>query len=156
VVVRDWWREVLQDWTTYAVMAGGVALLVLLIVQAEMARRRSRLKAVQGIALCYEEMSTMGERLGTPRRAHDTPAEYATILNIALEERKARWPWSSERLALVLNDTRQGVQAISRMYEWASYGELSMPEAQRGIAERQWNDLQRKLRRLRLFSTSSE
>jgi transglutaminase-like putative cysteine protease len=155
VVVRDWWREVRQNWTTYVVMGGGVALLILLIVQAELARRRSRLEAVQGIALCYEEMSQLGEQLGAARHSHNTPAEYATVLDAAIRGRTARWPWSDQKLAPVLEEAGKGVRALSQMYELASYGKLSMPEAQRGLVDRQWNRLQRQLRRLRLFSTAS-
>jgi hypothetical protein len=153
VIVRQWWQEVRQDWKTYVVIGGGIALLILLIVQAEIARRRSRLGAVQGIALCYEEMAGMGERLGIARRPHDTPAEYANILNAALQTRKARWPWSARKLAPVLEEAGQGIKTLSRMYELASYGQLSMPEAQRGFADRLWERLQRQLKRLRYSST---
>ena len=156
VVVRQWWQEVRQDWTTYAVIGGGVALLVLLIVQAEIARRRSRLGAVRGIALCYEEMSHLGERLGVARRPHDTPAEYARTLDAAIRARKAHWPWSARKLAPILNEAGRGVKTLCQMYELASYGQLAMPEAQRGLVERQWNRLQRQLKRLRLSSTLDE
>jgi transglutaminase-like putative cysteine protease len=156
VVVRKWWQEVRQDWTTYAVIAGGVALLVLLIVQAEIARRRSKLGAVEGIALCYEEMSHIGEQLGVARQPHDTPAEYADILYAALRTRKARWPWSDQKLEPVLEETGRGVRTLSQMYELASYGQLSMPEAQRGMVERQWDRLQRQMKRLRIVSGSVE
>jgi transglutaminase-like putative cysteine protease len=154
VVIREWWQEVRQNWMTYAVMGGGAALLALLIVQGEMARRRSRLGAVQGIALCYEEMSHVAERLGVVRRPQDTPAEYAIILDAALGARRARWPWSARRLGPVLQEARQGVRALSRMYELASYGQLVMPEAQRGRADQLWSRLQRVLRGLRFSSTA--
>jgi hypothetical protein len=153
VRVREWWQEIRQDWTTYAVIGGGVVLLILLIVQAEMTRRRSRLGAVQGIALCYEEMSRIGEQLGTARRPNDTPAEYAAILDAAIQTRKARWPWSAQKLEPAQKEAGQAVRTLSRMYEWASYGQLSMPEAQRGLVDRQWSDLQRQLKRLRISST---
>jgi transglutaminase-like putative cysteine protease len=153
IVVREWWYDVRQNWTTYAVIGGGAVLLALLIVQGEIARRRSRLGPVQGIALCYEEMSHLGERLGVARRPHETPAEYAIVLDAAIRARTARWPWSARRLAPVLEQARQGVRTLSRMYELASYGQLSMPEAQRGRVEQLWSRLQRQLRRLRFSST---
>jgi transglutaminase-like putative cysteine protease len=156
VIVRDWWQEVRQDWTTYAVIGGGVALLILLIVQGEMARRRSRLSAVQGIALCYEEMSHMGDRLGLARRPSDTPSEYATLLATAVRARKARWPWSPKKLEPVLEEAGQEIRSLSQMYEVASYGQLSMPEAQRGRVDLLWNRLQRQLKRLRFSSTAEE
>jgi hypothetical protein len=156
VRIRDWWREIRQDWTTYVVIGGGIVLLVLLIVQAEIARRRSRLGAVQGIALCYEEMLRIGNRLGVARRPHDTPAEYAVLFGTALQTRKARWPWTTRKLEPILKEAGQGVRTLSRLYEQASYGQLSMPEAQRGLVERQWESLQRQLKRLRFSSTGNE
>jgi hypothetical protein len=153
VVVRKWWQEVRQDWKTYAVIGGGVALLVLLILQTVAAARRSRLGAVQGIALCYEEMSHFGELLGTARRPSETPAEYAATLDTAIRSRKARWPWSSKKLEPVLAEVGRGVKTLSQMYELASYSQLSMPEAQRGTVERQWDSLRRQLKRLRYSST---
>jgi hypothetical protein len=156
VVVRKWWQDVRQDWTTYAVIGGGVALLVLLIVQAERARRRSRLEAVQGIALCYEEMSHLGDQLGVARRPNDTPAEYAAILDASIRARKARWPWSDRKLEPVQEEVGRGIRTLSQMYELASYGQLSMPQAQRGIADRLWDRLQRQLRQLAIFSILDE
>jgi transglutaminase-like putative cysteine protease len=152
VVVRQWWQEVRQDWTTYVAIGAGVALLVLLIVQAEMARRRSKLGAVQGIALCYEEMTQIGELLGAARRAHDTPAEYAVILDSAIRARKVRWPWSARKLEPILQEAGREARTLCRMYELASYGRLSMPETQRGLADRLWNRLQRQLKWLRVSS----
>jgi transglutaminase-like putative cysteine protease len=156
VLVRDWWREVRQDWKTYAIIAGGAVLLLLLIVQAERARRRSRLEPVEGIALCYEEMSRLGEQLGVPRRPQDTPSEYAAILDKAIRVRRARWPWSMRRLEPALEEAGQGVKRLSQMYELASYSLLSMPEAQRGLVDRLWLRLQPQLRRLRVTSTTDQ
>ena len=156
VVIRKWWQEVRQDWTTYAVIGGGVGLLILFVIQTAIAWRRSRLGAVQGIALCYEEMTDLGEQLGVPRRPNDTPAEYAVLLTGAVQARKARWPWSAQKLAPVLEETGQEIRTLCQLYELASYGQLSMPEAQRGHVDRLWNSLQQQLKRLRVSSTAKE
>jgi hypothetical protein len=144
-----------QDWTTYVAIGGGVLLLILLIAWAERARRRQRLSPVEGIALCYEEMLRMGEHLGTMRRPHDTPAEYATMLTVALAARQARWPWSARRVVPALEEAERGVRALSRAYERASYSTLLNPPAQRSQVDRLWRGLQRQLRWLRYSSQHS-
>jgi hypothetical protein len=150
--VREWWRRVSQDWTTYVAIGAGVVLLIVLISWTRRARRRQRLSPVQGIALCYEEMLRMGEQLGTVRRPHDTPAEYATILISALVARQARWPWSARRVVPALEEAERGVRTLSRAYERASYSRLPNPPAQRSQVDRLWRGLQKQLRWLRYSS----
>jgi transglutaminase-like putative cysteine protease len=152
IAVREWWRRVRQDWTTYVAIGGGVVLLILLIVWARRARRRQKLSPVEGIAFCYEEMLRMGEQLGTTRRPHDTPAEYATILAAALYARQARWPWSARKVVPVLEEAERGVRTLSRAYERASYSTLLNPPAQRSQVDRLWSGLQKQLRWLRYSS----
>jgi hypothetical protein len=155
IAVREWWRRVRQDWTTYVAIGGGVVLLILLIAWGERARRRQKLSPVEGIALCYEEMSRLGEQLGTTRRPHDTPAEYAIILTAALSARQARWPWSARKVVPALEEAERGVRVLSRAYERASYSMLLNPQAQRSQVDRSWRGLQRQLRWLRVSSRHS-
>jgi hypothetical protein len=142
VVVRGWWMRVRGSAVTYLAIAAAVDLLVLLIVQIYRAWWHSRLTSIEAIALCHREMSRLGERLGTARQPHQTPAEYGVSLAQALQEREVRWPWRSRRLDTVTEEASVRVLALSRAYEHASYGPHSLLKAHQIQAEREWERLQ--------------
>jgi transglutaminase-like putative cysteine protease len=156
VALREWWRRVSQYWTTYATIAVAAALLVFLIVREYRQWRFNRLSPVTRIATYYEEMSSLGERLGAPRRPQDTPAEYGTILAAAVHARVARWPWRERRLDPVTRQAGAQVGALSRAYERASYSPHPLPKPYQIQVERQWEQLQSSLRWMRYASREGE
>jgi transglutaminase-like putative cysteine protease len=152
VTVRAWWRQVSSDWEVYVIIAGGVALLVLLIAWMVAQWRYSRMSPVAKIALFYEEMAQLGEQLGASRRPSNTPAEYGVILGAAIQRRVPRWPWRGRELDDVVRQSGTQVRAISRAYERASYSAHELAKPYLVQMERQWQQLRRELRRLRYTS----
>jgi hypothetical protein len=152
VSVREWWQRVNQHWTTYVLIAGGVALFLLVLVGEYRRWRHSRLSPVEGIALCYEGMTRLGQQLGAARRPWDTPAEYSAILVAAVRARVARWPWRGRRVIPVTREAGARVRAVSSAYERASYDAHSVNKRHQMLAEREWERLRRELRWLRFSS----
>jgi len=141
VAAREWWRRVSREWITYAVIAGSVVVLALLIVWGQVRQRRSRLLPAQGIALCYEGLTRMGQWLGVARRPHDTPAEYGAILIAAIRARVAGWPWSGQRFSPVVEEAEDRVLALSQAYGQASYSAHSLDKSYRNQVDHLWHQL---------------
>ena len=152
VSVREWWAQARQYQVTYVVLAGGAALALALIVEGVRRWRRNRLDPIAGIALCYEEMSAVGRRLDAQRRPIDTPAEYSAILTAAVRARVARWPWRGQGLPSLIGETGSRVGAVSSAYERASYSAHSITKRHQMQTQREWQQLRRQLRWLRLTS----
>ena len=102
---------------------------------------QSRLLPAQGIALCYEGLTRMGQWLGVARRPHDTPAEYGAILIAAIRARVARWPWSGQRFSPVVEEAEDRVLALSQAYERASYSAHSLDKSYRNQVDHLWHQL---------------
>jgi transglutaminase-like putative cysteine protease len=160
VTLREWWRRVQRTSKNDLALAAGVSaagvtailLLTSLIGRALRARGRRRLPPVEGVALCYAEMSLLGERLGAARRPRDTPAEYASVLSAAIQARVARWPWTTQKImpqqALAAHDSAR----LSQAYQRASYYPQSISPQERARVDQLWQRLRKQLRRLAVAS----
>ena len=70
-------KRVLARW--WPVLAG-LVLAAVAVVVAVLARRRRRRLATPWATRCFDRLTRLGARRGRPRRAAETPAEYAAVL----------------------------------------------------------------------------
>lgn len=160
-VLRDMWLAARGRWQTYALPTAAGLLILLLALHTIREWRLSRLSPAEAVAFFYQDMAALGARLGQPRHPADTPAEYAVLLAGALQRRTPR------RLAAGMYRMGRGsgleaeariaarqVRALSRAYEYASYAPRPPTLSQVSQARREWADLRRALRRLRLTTSA--
>ena len=145
LAVEALWAQIEDRGATYVGLAALAGLLLIYVRQAYRWWWLNRLDPLQAIALAYGEMARLGERLGTPRRASDTPAEYARILEKSLDRRVVRWPWRARRLSETVREASGRVRVLSRLYERASYGRRHSLAVQQAQAQRHWERLKREM-----------
>ena len=152
VLVREWWREIQFQWTTYLWLGSILILLVGLGLFGRWRRRRARLSPAHGVALCFERMCHIGKRVGIAHQPQDTPAEYGERMVGALFDRVARWPWPDEQTSELAMRSAERVGDICWTYQEASYSAVPITQNERHQTEQQLRQLRWQLTWLRLIS----